>query len=151
VTSSFGLRTRRCLETAGWRSDERRDVSSAVKALTALGVEVSPAVRAFLEQFGGLRLTYPHFRDSTRIDYCHFDAGAAIDSVFPDNLRAWEKRIGMCLSPIGEAFQGYATLLMSTDGKVYAAIDDSVFRVAESGAEAVENLCEGREPEPLAP
>jgi hypothetical protein len=40
-------------------------------------------------------------------------------------------------------------LLMAADGSVFAAMDDTVVRIAASGEEAIDALCEGREPEPL--
>lgn len=57
--------------------------------------------------------------------------------------------MGRPLVPIGEAFANHMILLMAADGSVFAAMDDTVVRIAASGEEAIDALCEGREPEPL--
>ena len=100
---SFRARTLRCLQSAGWTSTYRRDASVIAKTLIDLGIPVFPALILFIEQFGGLRLTYPHFRDPTIVDHCHFDAVTAANGVFPDRLKSWELRIGAPLAPIGSS------------------------------------------------
>lgn len=145
--TSFGSRTLRCLQSAGWTGTYRMDASAIAKSLRDLGITVFPAWMAFVERFGGLRLTYPHFRDPTISDHCHFDAVAAANGIFPDRLKAWELRLGLPLGPIGEAFHDHMTLVMTPSGDVYAGMDDVLCRIARSGEEAVDALCEGKEPE----
>jgi hypothetical protein len=148
--TSFGARTQRCLHSAGWSETYQTDVSSLAKALESLGIPAFPALMTFMEHFGGLRLTYPHYRDPTVVDHCHFDAISAADGVFPDRLKSWEARIGAPLAPIGEAFHDHMTLLMTPAGGVYAGMDDVLCLIARSGEAAVGALCEGKEPEAVA-
>lgn len=145
--TSFSDRTLQCLRSAGWSSTYRSDASVAATTLSNLGIPVFPAFTSFIERFGGLRLTYRHFRDPTMVDHCHFDAVTAANGVFPDRLKSWEERIGGPLAPIGEAFHDHMTLVMTVAGEVFAGMDDVLCRIAQSGERAVDALCAGKEPE----
>jgi len=145
MVTEFSPHTERCLRDAGWNENFRIDVAPIVRLLEDDGFFVSPAATSFLEDFGSLHLSYPHFQDPTSVDSSHFDAVRAADAVFPARLKDWEAKAGEPLTPIGEAFREYMTLLMSPTGAVFAAMDDFVYRVAGSGREAIRALCEGKE------
>lgn len=49
------------------------------------------------------------------------------------------------LCPIGEAARGYLTLMMDDTGKVYGSYDDFFALVGNSGADAIEALCSGKD------
>ena len=147
MVREFSDRTLRCLRSAGWSVERRLDVGAQLEELRADGFSVSAAVEDFLARFGNLRLTYPHAKDPTVVDYAHFDAVRSAKAVFPARLKDWESRTGERLTPIGESDREYMILLMGPSGAVYSAMDDLIYRLAPTGEEAISSLCEGREPE----
>jgi hypothetical protein len=120
-----------------------------VAALASDGYVVSPAVEKFLASFGGLSLSYPHYRDPTLADRCHLDAALAAENVFAEQVSYWSSRVGSELCPVGEAFSDHMTMVMTDDGAVYAGFDETLVRLGNSGTEALNTLCEGVEPEPV--
>ena len=149
--NQFTPRTLGCLQSAGWIEKRRIDVTHVIEELKADGFLAPASVAEFLARFGNLRLSYPHSRVPTAIDDCHFDAIRAADGVFPERLKEWEDRIGKRLTPIGEANREYMILLMDSAGNVYMAMDDLLYRYADSGEEAINALCMGYDPKETVP
>jgi hypothetical protein len=141
VVTAFSPRTIRCLTSAGWTNGRSIDVTDITKELENDGFLLSEAAADFLSAFGGLRLSYPHFRDPTIPYYCSFDAVRAAKGVFHQRLLQWESRVGNRITPIGEADREYMTLLMTPNGSVYEAMDDSLLHLGDSGEEAIDALC----------
>lgn len=141
----LGPRARDCLARAGWTPRRRIDIAAHVRQLEADGYPVFEAVRDFLSRFGELTLRYPHFRVPAHEDSCHFDAAAATRSISSRTITAYAEAIGKPVCPIGAAFSGHMTLLMTERGAVYAAYEDTLIRLAESPVDAINELCEGRD------
>ena len=136
-----------CLARAGWTAQRRTDAGPHIRQLEADGYTVSETVREFLARFGGLRLTYPHFRVPHEEDSCHFDAADAARGIFPSTVAKWAAGVGEPLCPVGEAFSGHMTLLMTPRGAIYAGFEDTLLHLADTPEEAINHLCEGRDDE----
>ena len=136
---------RESLARAGWTRDRRIDIAPYVRQLEDDGYTVFAVVREFLTRFGGLRLTYPHFRAPGRDDSCHFDAAEASQRISRYTVAAYAEALGKPVCPIGDAFHDHMVLMMTERGVVYAAFEDTLVHVADSGIDAVNDLCEGRD------
>lgn len=141
----FTARTVGLLTQVGWSRSRNVDISTVTTCLRSEGYEVLEAVERFLAVFYGLTISYPYYKDPTVVDQTHFDAILAAQDVFPEHVASWEKRVSQSLCPIGEAFRGNMTLVMSETGVVYAGRDAELFRVGPSGEDAIEILCAGEE------
>lgn len=141
----LGTAARACLARAGWTKARQVDIAPHVRQLEEHGYTVFDAVRAFLRPFGGLRLTYPHFRVPEHEDSCHFDAAEASRRISPHTVARYAAAIGKPVCPIGAAFHDHMLLMMTERGRVYAAFEDALVHIADSGVEAINSLCEGRD------
>jgi len=141
----FSERTLTLLRQAGWREDRAVDTSGYEKALRQEGYPVHPAVVEFLRQFGGIRVVYPAKGDAKIKDEFHFDATKAAENWFPATVDQFSQRTGAALCVIGEASRGNSLLLMDPSGGVYSGVDQWLVKVADSGIEAIEALCDGKE------
>jgi hypothetical protein len=139
------MASRDCLARAGWTRGRRIDIAPQLRQLEAEGYTVFEAVRDFLARFGGLRLTYPHFRVPEHDDSCHFDAAEAAGRVSKHTVQRYTETIGKPVCPIGAAFHDHMVLMMTEQGVVYAAFEGALVRIADSGVEAINSLCEGRD------
>ena len=137
--------SRDCLARAGWTRDRRIDIAPYVRQLEVDGYTVFEVVRGFLANFGGLRLKYPDFRVPEREDSCHFDAAEASQRISPYTVARYAEAIGKPVCPIGDAFHDHMVLMMTERGVVYAAFEGTLVRIADSGIEAINELCEGRD------
>lgn len=142
-------RTVRYLRAAGWDSNRRLDTAPVIAAMTREGYTVFPVVNDFLATFGNLSLSYPHYRNPTLTDRCHFDAALAAQNVFTEHVSYWSDRIGAPLCPVGEAFNDHMTVLMAQNGAVYGGFEETLVKLGNSGYEALNTLCEGGEPESI--
>lgn len=146
---AFSTKTRERLLRAGWADDRVVDVEPVVRALTAMGYEVGDAGVGFLRSYGSLEVFYPHRRDPTSPDGCHFDAVTAARNIPPATVQWFGERVGSALVPIGEADSGHMTLMMAKDGVVYGGYDPYMWKVGANGDDAIEALCTGRDLEEL--
>jgi len=137
--------TRHCLEKAGWNPHRCVDITQVLSVLNAKGVYISAAAREFLSRFGGLVLSYPHFRSSSLDDSCHFIVERAAGNAEPIAIAEYMRVLDCRLTVIGEAFHDHMTMLMDENGAVFAGYEDTLVRLGDSGTEALNTLCEGRE------
>lgn len=143
--TELSKQTVECLNRAGWNPNRAIDTSEFEASLRAAGFVVSDAVLNFLKEYGGLRITYPHFKVANTQDDMHFDVSVVVRHVLPVVVDAYAKVLGKDLCPIGEASQGYMVLLMDEQGQVYAGYDDFFVYVGSSGVAAIEALCSGKD------
>lgn len=121
------------------------------KALEQAGFDVSDAVKAFLERFGGLWIQHPHARVKDKTDYFHFDVIKALNSGDPAWVsEEYSLRVENSLCIIGEAFRRSMILCMAPDKAVYAGVDEFLCFVGDSGEAAIESLCNGDALEEIA-
>lgn len=144
--AEFSAETRDLLQQAGWSEDRRIDTSEYEKCLKSEGYPVHAVVVDFLKRFGGLRVVYPHPRvpqtnDEFQIDPMVAAAHICLERVTED----YNERIGAQLCVIGEAFDYHMTLMIDPNGKVYAGYDDTLIYVGNSGVDAIEAICSGRD------
>jgi hypothetical protein len=138
--------TARRLAVAGWSEDRSVEVDPVIQEWAADRYPVNQLAVDFLRSFGFLELRYPHARDPTSSDGCHFDAIRATNNVSPETVRWWSERVRSPLVPIGEASTAHVTLVMATDGAVYGGYDHYLWKIGIHGEDAIEALCSRREP-----
>ncbi len=148
--TSFGERTKRCLGRAGWTPEYRNDPTDDSLILANRGLRTFPAWTDFVVKFGGLFLEFPHAKDPTSIDNAHLEPIVGAKGVTPQKLSLWEAVIGEPLMPVGECHRGYMILLISESGAIFEVMDRLVLRLGVSADEAIDSLCEGRDPEEVA-
>jgi hypothetical protein len=97
------------------------------------------AVNAFNPAYHAMAAGYQAMEAWERSDY--YTAGYQ----GRERVETYEARIGEQLCVIREAFKEHMALVMSNSGVVYAAYDDTLVRVGQSGEDAIEALCTGKE------
>jgi hypothetical protein len=135
------------LHRAGWDENYQADISVYQRLMQGEGCPLPKVVSDFLTHFGNLVISYPHSQIPNVEDIIHFDALKAATTPkgkYCNDLVHYSERIDSNLYAIGEAYRGYLLLMMSTEGKVYAAYDELLFFVGASSNEAIEALCTGK-------
>lgn len=134
------------LREAGWSEDRKVDTQRVEDALRREGFPVHAAARRFLGRFAGLHIIYPNHRAPGTTHHLDLGVGAFPPDVLePDVMRAHTLRVGSPLCYIGEAGSGFLSLLMDASGRVYSMNDDWLAWVGDSGCDAIEALCMGRD------
>lgn len=136
-----------CLIKAGWHEGREVPTEEFEEANRKKGYYVGPMAIPFFEEFGGLRLTYPHRRRPEDEDRCHFDATIATEA--SAYILDYEFTIGKRLTMIGQSSNGWAVLCMDEDGRVFEGSECYLGKLGDSGEEAVNCLCEGRDAAPI--
>jgi hypothetical protein len=132
------------LQQAGWGDERQVDTSEYEKSLKSEGYPVHTIVVDFLKSFGGLRVIHSHHRvPQTNDEFC-INPIVAASHIYPERVEDYSERVGAPLCVIGEAFNYHMTLMMDSNGGVYAGYDDTLIRVGDSGSDAIEALCSGR-------
>ncbi len=143
---AFSDSTRAMLREAGWSEDRQVDTRRVEGVLRGEGFPVHRAAVAFLERFDGLHITHPNHRAPGTTYRLSLGVDAFPPDVLePDVMRAHVRRVGHPLCYIGEAGNGFLSLLMDPSGTVYVMNDDWLAWVGDSGCDAIEALCTGRE------
>lgn len=151
MESAFSTITRHCLYAAGWRKGRTIQTDHWESLLRSAGNPVHPAVIEFLREFGGLKVVHPDRFVQGEWDSFHLSPSVAMEH-FPideDGLYDDNERVGTPLCAIGTAAGDRMLLEMAADGRVFAAVDDLMFFVGNSGAEAIEALCTGPKLPPI--
>lgn len=150
--SNFSKKTLDLLRHAGWKEDwKAAHLNEYQQILTDEGFELSDTVTQFLTRFGGLLVEHPHAQLPEETEHFHFEVIKAVEGIDPDWVKEdYSERVGKPLCIIGEAFNRYMVLAMSPDGQVYAGFDGTLVHVGQSGEDAIEALCTGRELEQVA-
>ena len=147
--TQFSEKTAKHLKQAGWTPGAVVHTTTFEELLSGAGFVVNEAALSFLGEYGGLRIEYPHAKVSDLKDEMHFDPAIVVTHIRPSDVKAYGRIIGRELCPIGEAARGYLVLMMDQSAAVYAVYDESFFKVGNSGSEAIEALCSGKELEPI--
>lgn len=141
----FSTTTEKCLLQSGWNPERSVDAAGYKEQLESEGYLVDTVILEFLTRFGGLYVEHPHAKVPGAIDHFSLNPVEAADSICYERVATYEERVGEKLCVVGEAFRRHMVLMMSSSGVVYAAYDDTLVRVGNSGQDALEALCTGRE------
>jgi hypothetical protein len=114
-------------------------------------IVVPSVVRAFLQEFGGLRIEFADVTSRHANAYMRISPAAAREAIDArwgmdvrksvDQLNAWA---GCSLCPVGAAEANRFVLLMAADGHVFSATPSDMWLVAETGTGAIAALCLGQ-------
>lgn len=114
---------------------------SLTQALEQDGYIVFPVVRAFLQRFGGLTLKHRiSYRGQRLTQLTDFDPVAATAGTDPGLVQRYAEYLGSPLCIVGSISNKHATLLMSSEGKVYSTYDNLVFW-GNTGEQAIDHVC----------
>lgn len=151
VPPRFSRLTTECLTKAGWYPGRTAPLPPEIEAeLRADGHDLLASARSFLAEFGGLKVTHPHFRVVGTLDRFVIDPLLATRGTDPAWVREYERRSKEpALTPIGEAARGYLIMCIGPEGAVYGGYDNVLLKLGASGDDMLEALCTGREPLPL--
>jgi hypothetical protein len=134
--------TEACLEAAGWTRDRRwNGLRSAQSQVQLHGHRMSKAATDFLSEFGGLLVRHRSVgggESATAFD--PIKAAAELDLGW---LRDYEGRVGAQLSVVGQAYNGYMSVLVGDDGRVFLAYDDEFQCIGDDRHDALNSLCVG--------
>ena len=135
----LSFETKKILEENGWFEERKINISKYILFLASEGYEISDKVKEFLEIFGGLHFKLPEFKVPGWTTL-HFDPVIAAENIFKENIESYEQRVGEHLTPIGEAYNGYYTLMISSSGKMYGAFEDTLRKEGDNYEEGIESL-----------
>ena len=138
-------KAKHCLQVAGWSPGRQIDTDPFEALNRECGFYVCDSAIEFLREFGGLTLRFPHFRDPENEDWCHFHAASAAGHAIPQAIEEYETVVGERLTVIGEARSNHFTLCMSGRGCVFGGFEDVLVKFGDTGREAINTVCEGRE------
>ena len=136
--------TKNILRKYGWSENRKFDVTEYVKFLKKDGFNVSPKAEEFMCMFGGLQLKMPLMWGPGETGL-HFNAIVAARDIFPYSVEQYERRVGEPLTPVGEAYDGYFTIMISKSGKMFGAFEDTLRKEGEDFEEGIEALYSQKE------
>ncbi|WP_400192965.1 SUKH-3 domain-containing protein [Hymenobacter sp. B81] len=141
---TFSDATAAVLAAAGWHPGRSIITLYYRLSLWLAGYPWLLAVEQFLREYGGLRLTFPS--KSARTDTLHLNPNQAAAGRDACWIREnYARRLGNhLLCPIGEAYTDHLILFMDDAGKVYGGYDEFLCFIADSGAAALEAICQGQ-------
>lgn len=132
-------KTRLLLETAGWFSERRVDVTGAVAAVQSEGYSVCAVAREFLERFSGLYVEVPHPNFPSRIRF-EIDPSEATGMLDHEEILPAEEQLGEALTPVG-SYEGCYSLFMGTNGSLYGIYDEILVLFGRDWQEALNAMC----------
>jgi len=133
--------TRRVTEKllkSGWTSQRKINIEEILGILSSEGYKAGKHTLSILENFGNLEFEHPAFRVENELQKLHFNPIQACENIYRENVEDYEKRVGESLVVIGEAYDGYMTMMVSETGKIYGGYDDDLSFFGNSLAEALE-------------
>lgn len=140
----LSTRAQQLLAAAGWHPQRQVDLAPIQAALAADGYALHSAAEAFLSEFAGLHISFPHPLAGALLDDFDFDAAAAAADVEPERvLIEYVERVKEPLCIVGSCHSGHMVLAMAPSRKVYGGYDEVLVLVGESGEEAIEALLAG--------
>jgi hypothetical protein len=114
------------------------------RAFQTAGIPLLPAAKEFLQEFGGLVISYVTGNHET--DVLDFLADRAVKGMRVPALKGFEDLVGVAhLCPIGHFLFGTCILFMDADGRVYGGSDEAVTLIGGTGEETVGNILMGKE------
>lgn len=136
-------------EAAGWSADRKVDVSGLVQDMETAGFDVSGLACRFLEMFWKIRIKHPPsiFVNGREI-FCWTEFNPIYVCTERDSRIASRcaRVVGDSLCPVG--IDGFHMILyISPHERIFAGIDASVFRYAETVDEFFGKLVEGARPQ----
>jgi hypothetical protein len=125
------------LRAAGWAPGRRIDSGNAERLLLSEGYAFSPETRAFVEEFGGLRV---RFVRANVPDEIFLDPSAAVGGICRERVETYEPRTGTSLVPVGEVYRRHMIVMLGASGALYGAYDDVLIEFGASVDLALEAI-----------
>jgi hypothetical protein len=136
------------LKKSGWTPAYHVPVDAYLAAYRDEKLEMPPAVRRFLEHFGGLVIQYK--TATKQDDILEFRAERAARGSGHGTLEGYEEMAHERLSPVGSYSFGLCMLLMDARGRVFGGTEWSLVFLGPSGEAAIERILTGSTPETVA-
>jgi hypothetical protein len=134
------------LTEAGWKPEEERNLDDIREAFKAEKVPLHGAALDFLSCFGGIIARYDTTTNCEDVlEFCAADAVKGMGRA--GQLEYLAENIGLpddvTLCPIGHFQYSMCMLLMTSEGKVYAAGDEGYWIIGNTPREAINNVIAG--------
>ena len=140
----FSEGTLSMLYRAGWSEERKVDTTAYEQRLKDEGYEIFPIALAFLGCFGDLEIKYPNNLVPSIISGFSLNLLETLERTSLASIQTYSRMLKTPVTVIGmESDNGL--LLMNPDGKVFDVFDTWMMEVGESGEDAIEALCSGRE------
>jgi hypothetical protein len=131
---------RDALFDSGWSPTRHTPTAEWIANLTADGFQAIPEAEEIIASFGGLTLrSVPLGSAVYQPPVVFFDPITPGGQGDVDRIPDWERRLHIKLNPIADLSAGHATLLLASDGRVFAAMDGMLYLYGESFEDALEN------------
>jgi hypothetical protein len=135
------------LEKAGWYEGRKLGYEGISEMIKNEGYAVLPNVISFLQEFMDLKVIFKNKRNGIKDDDITFSFEEATHLEVSERINGeYSQRIGKELCPIGTAYRKYVALMMSNDMCVYGGYDSDLFKIADSGIEAIKAMVNGDDP-----
>lgn len=142
----FSKITEEILIKAGWYSGRKIDISNCLEYYQKRNLHINDTIEKFLEEFTGLKIVYPRYRDANFVDEFEINYEAAM--YYPEDTREYFKlRTGEDLVPIGYIAGRHMTAFMSDTGKIYETDGDFLAKLGDDYISAFETLCHRKDRE----
>lgn len=144
----FTKEIRERLLKAGWSEGYEHDVTKYIKIHEVWGCQPPPIVLSFLRKYGGLILEYPHKIVKSHILKLSLNPTDGLQRLNVNictDLDYKAEIIGTNHLYFLGYFENHMELFMDESGRVYGIFDDLIVKVADTGIEAIEAICNGHE------
>ena len=132
---------------AGWYEGRKLEYEGIGEMVKNEGYAELPNVISFLQEFLDIKIIFKNKRNGIKNDDITFSFEEATHLEVPERINEeYSQRIGKELCPIGTAFRGYVVLMMSNDMCVYGGYDNDLFKIADSGIEAIKAIINDKDP-----
>lgn len=128
------------LREAGWYPGRKADISGIVEEFQAIGCELFPVAREFLEEFAFLEIAFTTVRGLTR--YVHFDPIRA-SGRYERVKEVYAQIVGKPLCIIGELEQD--VLMMDPEEQVYNGFGKYFYLMNQTWVEAMNTMFSGED------
>jgi hypothetical protein len=140
--AQFSEKAERLLRKAGWYPGRNTDISGIVEEFQAIGCELFPVAREFLEEFAFLEIAYIFDTQRSLIGLVHFDPIRA-SGRYERVEEVYAQIVGKPLCIIGELEQD--VLMMDPEGRVYNGLGTYLFLMNYTWVEAMNNMFSGED------
>lgn len=136
--------TMEILTEGGWFLERFFDAQAHIEALEAHGFLMTSCIRQTIHCFGGLKLDYPLFSQSSqgseiRISSIWIEPTEPL-LYYSDGIEDFEAYLGERLCYIGTFNNKHIKILANGAGEIYAGVDQGFTRMGDTLLEAIDQL-----------
>ncbi|MDE9435287.1 SUKH-3 domain-containing protein [Xenorhabdus bovienii] len=124
---------------------EKLDVTNCVNFLMNEKFNIFSLYLEFITNYGGIKEYHSEYKNNeAKPEKFHTDPIEASKLIPMDWIEEYEDRTSCKLIPFGECCNGYITLILGSDGKIYGAFDNSLFQYGNDILSGLDVLINGK-------